>query len=92
MIHIAKYILSVHERWDGKGYPQGLKGNSIPKLSRIVAIIDVYDAMTSGRPYKKAMKHNEATKEILRCSGTQFDPFMAELFTGLDISDPEKEQ
>jgi HD-GYP domain-containing protein (c-di-GMP phosphodiesterase class II) len=77
---IAEYILSHHERWDGKGYPQGLKGNEIPKLARIVSIADTYDAMTSERPYKTARRHSEAIAEILRCSGTQFDPQIVEAF------------
>jgi diguanylate cyclase (GGDEF)-like protein/PAS domain S-box-containing protein len=86
LLHVAKYILSVHERWDGTGYPQKIKGNAIPKLSRIVAIIDAYDAMISGRPYKKAITHQEAIQEILRCSVTQFDPYLAELFVSPDVS------
>jgi diguanylate cyclase len=84
--HISKYILSVHERWDGKGYPQGLKGNATPKLSRIISIVDAYDTMVSGRPYKKPMTHNEAVKEIKRCSGTQFDPLLVDLFLNLCTS------
>jgi len=85
LAHISKYILSVHERWDGKGYPQGLKGNATPKLSRIIAIVDAYDTMVSGRPYKKPITPSEARKEIVRCSGTQFDPFLVELFIKLKI-------
>jgi diguanylate cyclase (GGDEF)-like protein/PAS domain S-box-containing protein len=85
LAHISKYILSVHERWDGKGYPQGLKGNATPKLSRIIAIVDAYDVMVSGRPYKKPMTHNEAKEEIERCSGAQFDPLLAKMFITLDI-------
>ena len=83
LAHISKYILSVHERWDGLGYPYGLEGTAIPKLSRIIAIVDAYDAMVSGRPYKKPISPKEAIKEINRCSGTQFDPFMVQLFNEL---------
>jgi diguanylate cyclase (GGDEF)-like protein/PAS domain S-box-containing protein len=71
---IAEYILTVHERWDGSGYPQGLKGKKIPILSRIIAITDAYQAMRDGRPYKKPLSKNEAIEELERCSGTQFDP------------------
>lgn len=78
--HIADYILGHHERWDGGGYPQGLKGKDIPKLSRIIAIVDSYDAMTSVRSYKNAISHSEAMEEIKSCAGTQFDPKLAEAF------------
>jgi response regulator RpfG family c-di-GMP phosphodiesterase len=69
-----------HERFDGCGYPRGLGGDSIPLLGRIVAIADAYDAMTSDRAYRKALKHETAVAEIKRCSGTQFDPELAEIF------------
>lgn len=78
--HIAEYILSHHERWDGHGYPRGLKGAEIPKLSRIISIVDAYDVMTHTGPYKGAMSHEEAIEEILRCSGKQFDPQIANVF------------
>jgi len=72
--HIAECILAHHERWDGNGYPRGLKGNQIPKLARILAIIDAYDVMIHKRPYKEAMSKFAALKELRRCAGTQFDP------------------
>lgn len=78
--HIADAILSHHERWDGTGYPNGLAGDEIPLISRILAIVDAYDAMTSDRPYRTAMSRKEALKEIQRCSGTQFDPNLVEVF------------
>ncbi len=78
--YIAEYILYHHERWDGTGYPHGLKGHKIPKLSRIITIIDSYDVMTHSRPYKGVMTHTEAIDEIRRCTGTQFDPEIAQLF------------
>lgn len=74
LAQIAEYILAHHERWDGNGYPRGLSTRSIPLMSRIVAVADAYDAMTNVRPYRKAMKKNEAIEEIIRNSGTQFDP------------------
>jgi len=80
LIPIAKYILCHHERWDGKGYPQGLIGEKIPLLSRIVAIVDAFDAMTNDRAYRSAMTKGEAIEEIRRNSGTQFDPEVARVF------------
>ncbi|MDD3113624.1 MAG: HD domain-containing phosphohydrolase [Candidatus Izemoplasmatales bacterium] len=77
---ISEDILSHHERWDGDGYPQGLKGKDIPYRARIIAIADAYDAMTSDRPYRKALSKEEALAEIIRCSGTQFDPSIARKF------------
>jgi putative two-component system response regulator len=71
---------SHHERWDGSGYPNGLKQTEIPLLGRIMAIVDVYDALVSDRPYKKAFSPDDAVKIIMDCSGTQFDPLIADLF------------
>ncbi|MEI7430248.1 MAG: HD domain-containing phosphohydrolase [Betaproteobacteria bacterium] len=76
-ILIAKYH---HERWDGNGYPCGLKGNNIPLSARIMAVADVYDALVSERSYKKAFSHEDSCKIILADSGTQFDPAVAEAF------------
>lgn len=78
--HIAHLILKHHERWDGKGYPLGLKGNDIPLESRIVAIADAYDAMSNDRPYRKAMKKEDIIKEFQVNSGTQFDPELVSIF------------
>ena len=83
LIPVAESILCHHERWDGSGYPKGLSGESIPLLSRILAVVDSYDAMTQDRPYRKAMTHEEAIEEVVRNSGTQFDPRIAELFVRL---------
>lgn len=74
---IAEMILHHHERWDGKGYPAGLSRESIPLLSRIIAVVDTFDAMTNDRPYHKATPVDEALEEIRRCAGSQFDPFIA---------------
>ena len=77
---LAEYVLAHHERWDGKGYPRGLKGEKIPLESRIIAVADTYDAMTSDRPYRKALSEEFAIKEIRRNAGTQFDPDIARVF------------
>ncbi|MDR0320942.1 MAG: response regulator [Treponema sp.] len=69
-----------HERWDGKGYPHGLKGEAIPLQGRIMAIVDVYDALVSERPYKNPFSPEEAVKIIMENSGKQFDPEIAEIF------------
>jgi putative two-component system response regulator len=80
-VNIAEIIaLSHHERWDGRGYPQGLKEEEIPLEGRIVAIADVFDALTHERPYKKAWPIEEALAEIERQSGKQFDPRVVEAF------------
>jgi diguanylate cyclase (GGDEF)-like protein/PAS domain S-box-containing protein len=80
LLTIADYILSHHERWDGKGYPQGLEGEAIPLHSRILAVVDAFDAMTENRPYRSAISKEAAIEEIKNCAGTQFDPLIAELF------------
>ena len=87
--HIGQEILAHHERWDGNGYPRGLKGTDIPLLSRVLAIVDAYDVMINGRPYKKPMKKEEAIAELQRCAGTQFDPQLANLF--IQIIEEEEE-
>jgi putative two-component system response regulator len=74
------FAASHHEKWDGTGYPKGLKGDAIPLLGRIMAIADVYDALTSVRPYKKAFPHEEAKRIIVESSGKQFDPALIEVF------------
>ncbi|WP_449241461.1 HD-GYP domain-containing protein [Desulfoscipio gibsoniae] len=77
---IALAVLHHHERWDGSGYPDGQKGEDIPLISRIIAVADAFDAMTTDRPYRKALSKEDAVKEILRYAGTQFDPNIAEAF------------
>ncbi len=76
----AEFVLAHHERYDGTGYPRGLKGNDIPICSRIFALVDTLDAMTSDRPYRKALTFEEVTHEVIKCSGTQFDPKMVKIF------------
>lgn len=78
---IADYILCHHERWDGSGYPQGLKEESIPLISRIIAIVDAFDAMTEFRTYRDALTRQEAIRTIKQSAGTQFDPAIVEIFT-----------
>ena len=80
---ISTWLKYHHERYDGKGYPEGLIGEKIPISSRIIALADTYDAMTSTRSYRRALSHQEAIDEIKRCSGTQFDPKLAELFVSI---------
>jgi diguanylate cyclase (GGDEF)-like protein/PAS domain S-box-containing protein len=77
---IATYILEHHERWDGKGYPRRLKGEEITLYARIIAIADAYDAMTNQRSYREGLNEEEAIGEIIRCSGTQFDPYIVDVF------------
>ena len=77
----SRIALTHHERWDGKGYPQGLAGEDIPLVGRIVAVADVFDALTHERPYKKAWPIAEAVAEIEKQTGTQFDPDVVSAFT-----------
>ena len=87
------YTNAHHERWDGKGYPYGLAGEEIPMQGRIMAIADVYDALISERPYKKAFSHDEACRIIKEGAGTQFDPGIVDIFLSVekDFSQVEKE-
>jgi len=74
---IANFVLAHHERWDGQGYPKGIKGEAIPVESRIIAIADAYEAMTTGREYQNILSEDEAASEIIKYSGFQFDPAIA---------------
>jgi len=80
---IAQDILSHHERYDGNGYPRGLKGDEIPIRARVISIADAFDAMISDRPYRKAMTSFEAIEEIKRNTGSQFDPEVSNIFVSL---------
>jgi putative two-component system response regulator len=78
--HAKVFAGTHHEKWDGTGYPQGLRGTGIPLQGRIMAIADVYDALVSERPYKKAFTHDEAVEIIRNARGTQFDPMLVDMF------------
>ena len=80
---IAECILSHHERWDGKGYPNALTGEEIPLLARIISAVDSYDVMVHDRPYHTAIGVKEAILELRKCMGTQFDPYVIEKFTAM---------
>ena len=80
--HVAKVIRSTHERYDGRGYPDGLAGEEIPLGARIIAVCDTYVAMTAGRPNRERLTPEEAVAEIRACAGTHFDPRVVEVFCG----------
>lgn len=77
---LSDYVLAHHEQWDGSGYPRGLKGKESPLISRIIAVAEAYDTMTTQQPYKPARSKGEAMDELIRCSGTQFDPKIVKVF------------
>ena len=78
---VRDLILSHHERWDGTGYPRGLRGEEIPLGGRILAVVDAFESMTSGRPYRPACERDEALAELRRQGGQQFDPQVVEAFS-----------
>jgi HD-GYP domain-containing protein (c-di-GMP phosphodiesterase class II) len=86
-LHFARealpYVLFHHERWDGGGYPSGLDGYAIPVEARLLSVADAFDAMTSARPYRRALSTERALAELVSCAGSQFDPTVAEAF--LDV-------
>ena len=83
---VTEIILAHHERMDGRGYPRGLKGEQIPLGARIIAVLDAYESMTVGRPYRQAMRQEDAMQELTQCAGTQFDPKVVEAFRQLFVS------
>jgi HD-GYP domain-containing protein (c-di-GMP phosphodiesterase class II) len=80
-------VLYHHERWDGQGYPQGLRGEGIPLIARLIGLADSFDAMSSNRTYRAAMSREQVLREIGQCSGRQFDPDLARVFLKLDFSE-----
>lgn len=82
---VGQVVRCHHERWDGTGYPQGLAGEDIPRLARIAAVADAFDAMTSDRPYHAAIPIGAAFEEIGRCRGGQFDPEVVDAFLAVDV-------
>ncbi|MBV8598547.1 MAG: HD domain-containing protein, partial [Actinobacteria bacterium] len=72
--HVGHIVRSCHEHWDGRGYPDGLAGEEIPLVARVVSACDAFSAMTTDRSYRAAMTPEAAVAELRRCSGTQFDP------------------
>ncbi len=85
----AEIVYSHHERFDGSGYPRGIAGNDIPLGARVFSVVDAYDAMTSRRPYREAMSQEDALEEIMRHSGTQFDPVTVEAFMRMVRRNPD---
>jgi len=91
LVSCVSMILHHHERWDGAGYPEGLKGEEISIEARILAIADSFEAMTSARPYRSALSCEKAVTELRRCAGSQFDPELVEAFLGIiEVGLPEK--
>jgi HD-GYP domain-containing protein (c-di-GMP phosphodiesterase class II) len=87
---VGEVVRSCHERWDGKGYPDGLKGEDIPLPARVVFVCDAYNAMTTNRPYRAALPHDQAIGELVSNSGTQFDPeVVAAMLRVLDAAPAE---
>lgn len=84
-------ILHHHERYDGQGYPQQLKGTEIPLGARIIAVADTFAAMISVRPYRNALSHEQAVKELIQCKGASLDPALVDLFIPIALSDPEEQ-
>jgi putative two-component system response regulator len=83
--HVVVGIYTHHERLDGKGYPQGLRGDQVPQEGRIVGLADAFDAMTSQRPYRQSLPLETVLDELRRLSGAQFDPAAAEAFLSMDV-------
>jgi HD-GYP domain-containing protein (c-di-GMP phosphodiesterase class II) len=85
LTHISQKILYHHEWWNGEGYPDGLAGEEIPLLSRIIAVVDAYDVMISGRSYKRPFTPQEALQELKNFSGTHFEPHLVNIFIDIRL-------
>jgi HD-GYP domain-containing protein (c-di-GMP phosphodiesterase class II) len=86
---VADVVLAHHERWDGQGYPRGLKGEEIPEEARIIAVADALEAMTSDRPHRPARPFESALEEVRGCRGTQFDPDVVDAAESVDPAEWE---
>jgi len=87
MADVLPGVLAHHERWDGRGYPNGVAGEDLPLFGRLIGLADSFDAMSSTRTYRAAMPREKALSEIRRCAGTQFDPQLAPIFANMDFSE-----
>ena len=85
LMDLAEAIRHHHERWDGSGYPEGLVGEDIPLLSRMIAIVDAFDAMQRPRSYRQAKSKAEAMEELRLLAGSQFDPALVEVFLRTEV-------
>ena len=89
---VARIVRATHERWDGRGYPDGLRGEQIPLAARIVAVCDAYLAMTADRAYRAGLGHTIAFRELRAVAGTQFDPAVVDAFLAeVDSNDRDDE-
>ena len=83
---VGHLVRSCHEHWNGEGYPDRLAGEAIPLVARIVCACDAFSAMTTDRPYRKAMSEDEALAELQRCAGTQFDPAVVDALVAVAVA------
>jgi HD-GYP domain-containing protein (c-di-GMP phosphodiesterase class II) len=90
LAYCADVILHHHERWDGGGYPRGLKGEQIPIEARVITIAESFDAMAIGRPYRPAFSIKDTVGELKKCAGSQFDPKLVDVFVGMIEARPRK--
>jgi HD-GYP domain-containing protein (c-di-GMP phosphodiesterase class II) len=89
---VVQAVACHHERYDGTGYPRGLRGDEIPLIGRVIAIADAYSAMSLDRPYRKGMSHDRVMTEFVAGAGIQFDPVLAEVFVELLLEEQLERQ